>query len=219
MFAYPQRAAFNRILPKNVIYKNAQPSNAVKKRFVSEVSEIVWQYKLSNDTINLAPKDGVMEIQVFKITLKAPGLSKGILKVIDKAIPYPIFYRLQFEDRINRVTTYKRVSSGNAGNCVNCIIEDYFETGWMEAKAPEIPLPVALNLKSLYEQMMVFYIGLPLRANETLDELVERIQLIRKKQRELQALEIKMAKEKQFNRKVEINSQIRALHTELKELQ
>jgi len=225
MFVYPQRAAFNRILPKNMIYKNAQPSNAVKKRFISEVSEIVWQYKLSKDTINLAPKDGIIEIQVFRINLKSPELSKDILKVIDKAIPYPVFYRLQFEDRINRVTTYKRVwdykrvSSGNTGNCVNCIIEDYFETGWMEAKAPEIPLPVALDLKSLYEQMMVFYIGLPLRDKETIDELVERAQLIHKRQRELQSLEIKMAREKQFNRKVEINSQIRALRNGLEELQ
>jgi hypothetical protein len=226
MFAYPQRAAFNRILPKNMIYKNAQPSNAVKKRFVSEVSEIVWQYKLSKDTVNLAPKDGVMEIQVFKITLKAPELSKDILKVIDKAIPYPIFYRIQFEDCINRVAAYKRVNGNgykrengdNTGNCVNCVIGDYYETGWTEAKAPEIPLPVALNLKSLYEQMMVFYIGLPLRADETLDEVVERAQLIRQKQRELQALEIKMSREKQFNRKVEINSQIRALRNELEEL-
>ena len=216
MFAYPQRAAFNRILPKNMIYKNAQPSNAVKKRFVSEISEIVWQYKLSKDTINLAPRDEVVEIQIFEITLKTPDLSRDILKVIDKAIPYPIFYRLRFEDRINRITTYKRVSGAHAGNC---IIGDYFETGWTEATAPATPLPVALDLKSLYEQMMVFYIGLPLRDHETLDSLVERAQLIRKKQRELQALEVKMAKEKQFNRKVEINSQIRTLHAELRDLQ
>jgi len=216
MFAYPERAAFNRILPKNMIYKNAQPSKAVRKRFVSEVSEIVWQYKLSKDTINLAPRDDLVEIQIFEITLKAPDLSRDILKVIDKTIPYPIFYRLRFEDRINRITTYKRVSGAKAGNCV---IGDYFETGWTEAAAPAIPLPVALDLKSLYEQMMVFYIGLPLRDHETLDSLVERAQLIRKKQRELQTLEIKMAKEKQFNRKVEINSQIRTLHAELKDLQ
>ena len=67
--------------------------------------------------------------------------------------------------------------------------------------------------------MMVLYIGLPIHYRETLDQLVERVQLIRKKEREIKTLEAKMSKEKQFNRKVEINSQIRTLHTELKDLQ
>ncbi|MGQ3684845.1 MAG: DUF4391 domain-containing protein [Candidatus Loosdrechtia sp.] len=212
MFAYPKQAEFNRILPKDIIYKNAKPSSAVKKRFVTEVSEIVWQYKLSKDTINLPPKDGIMEIQVFKITLKVPEPGRDVLKVIDKAVPYPIFYCLRFEDRVNYVTAHKRISSSKVDKC---IIVDYFETGWADATRPEIPLPVALDLKSLYEQMMVFYIGLQIRANESLEELVERSQKIRKKERELQTLESKMAKEKQFKKKVDINVQMRSINGEL----
>jgi hypothetical protein len=212
MFSYPQQAKFNRILPKETIYRNAKPSNAVKKRFVSEVREIVWQYKLSKDTINLPSRDGLKEIQVFKITLKVPELNRDILKVIDKAIPYPIFYRLMFEDRINHVTSYKHVSGKNTDNCV---VGDYFETGWVDASVPKIQLPVALNLKSLYEQMIVLYIGRPIRTNEPLEELVVRSHKIRKKQRELQTLEAKMAKEKQFKNKVDINTQIRNINSEL----
>lgn len=215
MFAYPKQAEFNRILPKDMIYKNAKPSNAVKKRFVTEVGEIVWQYKLSKDTINLPPKNGITEIQVFKITLKVPELSRNILKVIDKAVPYPIFYRLRYKDRINRVTAYKHVSGNNADNCV---VGDYFETGWTDATTPKMPLPVALDLKSLYEQMMVLYIGLQIRANESLEELVERAQIIRKKEHELRILDAKMAKEKQFKKKVDINAQIRNINGELANL-
>jgi len=212
MFAYPKQAEFNRILPKDLIYKNAKPSNAVKKRFVTEVSEIVWQYKLSKDTINLLPKDGITEIQVFKITQKVPELSRDVLKVIDKAVPYPIFYRLIYKGHINYVAAYKHVSGNNADNCV---VGDYFETGWTDATAPVIPLPVALDLKSLYGQMMVLYIGLPIRESESLEELVERAQKIHRKQRELQALETKMAREKQFKKKVDINTQIRDINAEL----
>lgn len=195
-----------------MIYKNSRTPNAVKKLFVTEISEIVWQYKLSKDTINLPPKDGIMEIQVFKITLKVPELSRDVLKIIDKAIPYPIFYRLKYEDRINHVSAYKYISGNSADNCV---VGDYFETGWTDTAAPVIPLPMALNLKYLYEQMMVLYIGLPIRANESLGELVERAQKIRRKQRELQALETRMAREKQFKRKVDINAQIRDINAEL----
>jgi len=79
-----------------------------------------------------------MEIQIFEITLKTPDLSRDILKVIDKAIPYPIFYRLQFENRINRTTTYKRVSGAHTGNS---IIGDYFETGWRRQQHLKYPSP------------------------------------------------------------------------------
>ncbi|MDR4508687.1 MAG: DUF4391 domain-containing protein [Candidatus Brocadiaceae bacterium] len=215
MFAYPKKAEFNRIVTKDIIYKKAKPSNAIKKRFVSEIREIVWQYKLSKDTINLLPRDGVTEIQVFQITLKAPEPSRDVLRVIDKAIPYPIFYQLLYEDRHNHVTAYKQISGNDADSCV---VEEYFETGWADATSPNLSLPVALDLKSLYEQMMVFYIGLLLRANESLKELMERAQKIRRKQRELQVLEAKMKKEKQFKKKVDINAQIRNINGELANL-
>jgi hypothetical protein len=138
--------------------------------------------------------------------LKGPDLNYDVLRSIDKAIPYPVFYRHKFENRINCVTAYKRVSEAD-----KCVIEDYFETGWNDAKAPGKPLPVALNMNSLYEEMIKPYIGLPPRKKETLDSLVERVQLIRKKQREFEILEKKMAKEIQFNRKVEINTGLKKL--------
>jgi len=101
-------------------------------------------------------------------------------------VPYPIFYRLKFDDRINHVTAYKRISDAD-----KCIIREYFETGWNYANAPEIPLPIALDMNFLYEEMIKSYIRLPPRKKETLDSLVERVQLIRKKQREFQVLKKK----------------------------
>ncbi len=213
MFAYPEQAVFNRALPKNLIYKNAKPSKAVKGRFVSQVSEIVWKYKLSQDTLNLAPRDGFTEIQVFDITLKVPDLNFDVLTVIDKAIPYPIFFRLHFEGRVNRVATYKRPSGAQIDTWVMSDI--YFETGRQDAAAQQAPLPVALDIKSLYEQMLIPYIGCSARANESVGALVERVQQIRKKKRELDMLEKKIIREKQFNRKVELNTQIRELNKEL----
>ncbi len=202
-------------MPKNIIYKKAKPSNAVKKRFVSEIDEIIWKYKLSKDTINLSPKDDLTEIQIFEIKLKGIEFSKEVLKTIDKAIPYPIFFQLRYQNQINRVTSYKRASEASLDKIV---ISDYFETGWEDTNESTLPLPVSLDMKSLYWQMMVIYIGIPLRKTEALDELVERVESIRKKERELQQLEKRMLAEKQFNRKVEINSKIKNINAELKAL-
>ncbi len=86
MFVYPQQSLVGRIMPKNMIYQNIRVSTAIKNQFVSQVKEIVWKYKLSENKINLSPKEGVAEIQVFEITLKTPDLSQNVLKIIDKAI-------------------------------------------------------------------------------------------------------------------------------------
>jgi hypothetical protein len=97
--------------------------------------------------------------------------------VIDKVIPYPIFFRLQYEEQVKGVAAFKRPAADDSGKWV---IEEYFETDWADATTPAIPLPVALDLKALYEQMLFAYINLPPRNGEKLESLVERVRLTRK---------------------------------------
>ena len=212
MFIYPAKAEFNRTIPKVKIYTNAKPAKSVKAKFVSQVSEIVWKYKLSPETTNLAARGGFSEIQVFEIPLKEQKLDTEVLMAIDKAIPYPILYRLLHEGRVKRVAAYKRPAADRSGKWLT---GTYFETAWMDATAPAMPLPVALNLKALYEQMLLACIELPPRAGEKLDVLVERVRMIRKCRRDLAALAAKMKSEKQFNRKVDFNAQVRGLNAQL----
>jgi hypothetical protein len=212
VFIYPAKAAFNRVLPKSKIYANAKPSKSIKEKFVSHISEIVWKYKLSQDTTNLPIRDGFTEIQIFEIILKEPEIDTEVLCVIDKSIPYPIFFRLCYEERAKGVAAFKRPAADGSGTWV---IEEYFETEWSDVTAPAIPLPVALDLKVLYEQMLIAYIDLPARDGEKLGSLVERVRLIKKYRRELRTLEIKMKSEKQFNRKVDINAKMRSLKSQL----
>jgi Domain of unknown function (DUF4391) len=47
----------------------------VKKLFVQQVEQIVWQFKLAPETINLPARPAVPEIQVFAIQLKTPELN------------------------------------------------------------------------------------------------------------------------------------------------
>ena len=216
MFIYPAKALFNRVLPKTKLYANAKPSKAIKDKFVSQISEIVWKYKLSPDTTNLAVRDGFTEIQIFDILLKDSELNTEVLGVIDKAIPYPIFFRLRHEERVKGVAAFKRLAADGSGKW---LVEEYFETEWTDIAAPSMPLPVALDLKALYDQMLFAYIDLSPRDGEALETLVERVKLIRKYRRELRALEAKMTSEKQFNRKVELNAKVRDIQSQLRELQ
>jgi hypothetical protein len=56
------------------------------------------------------------------------------------------------------------------------------------------------------------------RTEEPLRDLVARAEEVTAKEREVAKAEARLAKEKQFNRKVEINATLRQLKTELEQL-
>jgi len=213
MFQFPEQTAVNRVLPKIKIYDKARPTKAVRDLFVAEVEQIVWKHKLSPDTLRLSPADGIQEIQLFEITLKRQDISLRVLETIDRAIPYPVFFRLCRDNRVQHAAAYKRPAQDGSAKWV---IGEYYRTPWVQADtAPRPPLPLALDLKILYDQMLRTFIGVPAREGEQLPDLVEREYGIRQLQRQLKQLESKLRAEKQFNRKVAINTEIRGLHVEL----
>jgi len=215
LFHYPKQAAFERPLPKNKIYEHAKPSSALREQFVTQVDKIVWQYKLAPETVNLPARPGVPEIQIFAIALKTPELSEDVLRCIDQAIPFPIIYQLTFEDRIKSKAAYKRPSDADASKWV---VDSYFETDWQLSDTERSELPVALDLAGLYEQMLRRLLPLPPRAGETLKAQVERLGQLRSKQNECRKMEARLQKEQQFNRKVELNAQLRVLQAALEKL-
>ncbi len=215
LFSYPAKAAFNRILPKNKIYEHAKPSNRVRDLFVSQIQQITWQYKLSPETINLPSRPGVPEIQIFSITVKINDPSEDVLRCIDEAIPFPIFYQIIFGNKIKVITAYKRPSDADS---TKWVIDAYFETSWQSIDSERSGLPVALDLAGLYTQMLRQCIPIPARNGEALKDHVARIVQIQSKEKECKKIKARLQKEKQFNRKVELNAQIRALKNELDSL-
>lgn len=215
LFEYPQKASFGRIIPKNKIYDHAEASSSVKNLFVRQVDRIIWKYKLAPETINIPATKSVPEVQIFEISLKEQDFKFEVLQAIDKAIAFPIIFELVFADKIKIVAAYKRP---NDADSTKWVVSDYFESEWLPCKQTRNPLPVALNLAGLYEQLLLPLMPYKPREKEKLKAQVERIGLVFAKQKELTKLEIKLAKEKQFNRKVEINGEIRIIKQEIEKL-
>ena len=219
LFVFPPASLFNRVLPKSKIYEHGKPSRAVRDCFVAQINQIVWHYKLAPETINLPSRPSVPEIEVFAIDLKTADVSDDVLRCIDRAIPLPIFYNLSFQGRAKTVAAYKRPSDADASRWV---VDTYFASPWLPVQADSqskpAPLPLALDMAGLYEQMLRRLMPLPARAGETLKNQVERLTLLRGKQNEHSKLEARLHSEKQFNRKVEKNTQLRTLKSEIEAL-
>jgi len=215
MFRYPEQAAFNKVIPKSRIYEKASPSRSIRDLFVKQVDQILWKYVLATRTINIPARKSVAEIAIFEIHLKTGDIKEEVLRTIDKAIPVPIFYVLRYKDKMKSITAYKRPSEADHEKWV---VSAYFGTTWQSANIDLPELPIALDMGKLYEQMLRKHISIPPRTGESLKDHVERIMQIQSKETECRKLESRINKEKQFNRKVDINSQLRSLKRELENL-
>ena len=215
LFIYPKQAKFNRVIPKNKIYENGKPSRVIRNCFVTQIEQIVWQYKLAPETINLPARPQVPEIEIFSINLKTPDLNENVLRCIDTAIPFPIFYTLKFEGKIKTIAAYKRPSDSDISRWV---VDSYFESAWISDNSPRIELPIALDMVGLYEQMLRRLMPLAMRPGETLKTQVDRHAQFRGKNNEYSKLEQRLHREKQFNRKIEMNNKLKILKNEIEML-
>jgi len=215
LFAYPKQAAFGRNLPKTKIYEHTQLTKTMRNKFVSQIEKIVWQYKLAPETINLPSKKSAPEIEVFTITLKTRDVRTEVLRAIDNAIPFPIIYELIFDGRIKVAAAFKRPSESDS---LKWVTDIYFESDWQKIDARRKPLPVALDVAGLYEQILRELMPVQQRPGENIAEQVQRVGVIQGKRIEAAKVEARLRKEKQFNRKVEINAQLRSLKKEIEVL-
>lgn len=212
LVSWPLQATFGRVVPKSKIYEHAGANTRVKDLFVQQVEQITWQYKLAPGTINLPDRPGVQEIQVFGIQLKSGSLDDGVLRAIDDAISTLLVFEVtrgsgdQAQTRM--VAACKRPNEADASRHV---ISAYYGTDWVPAAAERAPMPVAVDMAQLYAGLLGHVMPLPQRAGESLADWVARAEQAGVLQREVARLQGRVAKEKQFKRRVEINTQLRQL--------
>jgi hypothetical protein len=218
-FDYPKAAAFGRVVPKSRIYEHAGVGTALRDLFVTQVDQIVWKYKLAPETTNLAATKAVSEIQVFGITLRNGTVDEDVLRAIDRAIPFPLIFELSWSGKRKAVAAFKRPSDADS---TRWVISAYFATDWAPDDAPRRPMPVALNLGGLYDALLTALMPKAVakaeHTGEDIQARVARMEALRAKTREVDRIKARLAREKQFNKRVAINAELRAARQELERL-
>ena len=216
MLGFPKETEFNRVVPKNKFYEKAEVSPTLKASFIDDVEKIIWTNKLSPSNLNIGLGSDIEEIEVFHILLKNKNFNQKILDAIDKAIPYYILFVLEYNGKQQVWLGYKEKNTSARGNNKATIVK-YFKSEWEK----DIFLPIKGNkLDSVYENFLSELSSdlniLPSEA--TLEERIQRTEEIDVLTKQIEKLETKLYREKQFNRQVEINKGIKALNKQLDEL-
>lgn len=215
MLGLPKSTEFNRRIPKQKFYENLTVSPALKRVFVEQIKVIWWRNKIAATTMNLAAGETVTEIEVFEVCLSTPQLDEAVLRQIDKEIPYHILFLLEYEGKYQAWTAYKEAAgSGTSAFKVG----SYYHTDWMEEAALSLKLD-GLNTDKVYENFVRQIAGETLsKAGETLKESVERDARRKELQKQIAAFQVKVRRERQLNKQVLLNTELKHLKKELEEL-
>lgn len=214
MIGLPKTTEFNKRIPKQKFYENMDISPALKKIFVEQVRIIYWKNKIAASTTNLAAGTDVTELEVFEVRLSSPVLDDSLLRQIDKEIPYHILFLLEYQGKYQAWIGYKEAAaSGKKSFKVN----GYYHTEWLAED--ELPLKLeGLNVDAVYENFVRQIAGDKLKtevAGESLKESVARDEQKQALEKQIATLQAKIRKEKQLNKQMQMNTELKKLKQEL----
>ncbi len=213
-FGLPESTAFNRRVPKQTLYENLSVPAALKRSVIAEIKTIWWRNKLATTTVNLAQGSAVSEIEVFEIELATGALNEEVLRLMDCRIPYHLLFVLTFENRAQAWIGYKEAAASDNRAFK---VRRYYHTDWMPRDALHLRID-GLNMDAVYENLVRQIAGERLHpvSGESLKESVERDEKRKQLEKQIAALKARKWREKQLNRRMEINSELKRLESELK---
>ena len=213
IFNLPIECKIDKNIPKEVIYKNAEANDKLKRVFIDTVEKIRFMYLLnfSNSNIQsyISDNEKFEEIDFIKIILKEKGKENIISKLFHQLIPKSTVIILEFKNEILISASNKKVDKERI------ILEEVFNSTWIDVenkmlKELEYKKLNSTNLKLFYEditeKVRVINLSKKLNCENSIES--ENIDLLEKLNTEIEELKALRKKETQINRVAEIQTKL-----------
>ena len=235
--ALPADARVDQRVPKKLLLEQGAPTAADKRQIQDGIEELLWVAALKPTNIAVPTfRDDVreyLEIAVLTATLRAAAKPTRLIELIHRAIPYPLVLVTAHGDTVTLSLAHKRWSQGETGKVV---IEDVHRTAPFRPDTPtaeEAPFLASLAVSGLPKlDLFALYQGwldrvaaleaaqitgtfAPPDSADRASALREGLDTHARLQRDLTALRAQAEKEKQLNRRVELNLEIKRLEAKL----
>lgn len=233
----PPDARVNHRVPKKLLTEQGAPTAADKRQIQDGIEELLWVAALKPTNIAVpAFRDDVreyLEIAVLTATLRAGAKPGRLIELIHRAIPYPLVLVAAHGDTVSLSLAHKRWSQGETGKVV---IEDVHRTAPFRPDTPTAQedsflasLAVSglpnrdlfalyqgwLNRVAALEAAQITGTFAPPDSDGRASALRGGLDTFARLQRDLVVLRARAAKEKQINRRVELNLEIKRLEAQL----
>lgn len=235
--AVPDNSLVEQRVPKKLMLEQGAPTPADKRAIQDGIEELFWVAALKPTNIGVPVyRDETreyLEIELLTAIFRGDAKAVRLTELVHRAIPYPLLLLSSHEGLCTFSVAHKRWSQGETGKVV---IEDLFCSAPFRpdtTKPEEAAFIASLKLSNLpRESLFALYQGWLDRVNamaaahisgvyavpaapEQGDALRAGLEAHDRIERELVSLRARAKKEKQMNRRVELNVEIKRLEGEL----
>ena len=213
IFNLPIECKIDKNIPKEIIYKNAEANEKLKRVFIDNVEKIRFMYLLNFSNSNIQSyindKERFEEIDFIKIILKEKGKENIISKLFHQLIPKSTVIILELKNEILISTSDKRTDKEKI------ILGEVFNSNWIDIenkmlKELEYKKLNSTNLKLFYDDITekVRVINLSKKLNCENSIKSENVDLLEELNKEIEELKALRKKETQINRVAEIQTKL-----------
>lgn len=224
-FHLPTTCAVNSTIYKKLFDENANLSKADKDLIKDKVSKMIWRYCLKAETLHVPPYvDEIREypeIEFLEVQLDCEGNPKRLAEIIMRTIPYPMVIFFKSQDKVQLWLAHQRLNQSDPSKNT---LEEFVTTEWLPEDDPlfkrlDIRTMRFTNCWTLYSDLVdavsIYNAEQFIGTTKTLDGQIARKVLneIALLESEIVKLRNALKKETQFNRKLDMNMQIKKLET------
>lgn len=196
MFGLPASTELRKAIPKDALFSKFNVTGKEKNRFDDQIHKIAVLNSINPETVNIGPSDDVKSIHIIEVQLNDPDYDPKIIDLLNR-MRHKAIYAMRYEKR-----------------CKLVVFEDkQFQTDWRIFDSIRVEL-VGLDLGEVWANIVRSIGGLSV--SEDFRESVDKAVHNEKIQKQIDLLEVKLAKEKQNHVQRELFAEIQSLKAKLK---
>ena len=199
MYGLPTSTEVKKQLPKKAIYAKFNMPTSQREHFDADIARLDIVGMVSSKTVPaLAEGEEVKEIYILAIQLKRKEYDTKNIALLTKLIPQKMVFALHYEEEVQFAIYHTKLITSE----------------WQTSEEASLPL-LGLNLDAVWENIVTNIGQIKISDGNTLAEQIKVEEMRTKVKAQIASLTQRLNKEKQFNRQMEINAEIKSLRKQL----
>ena len=204
MYGLPHTTEVRKQLPKKAIYAKFELKPSQRESFDADIARIDIVAVVSTSTVPaLNAGAEVKEFYLLTVQLKRKEYDPKNIALLTKLIPQKMIMALHFQEEVQFAINHTKLITSD----------------W-KSDTPDLSFLTlnGLNLDTVWDNIVISIGDIQMERGNTLTEQIKVEGIRAKLKTQIANLTQKLNKEKQFNRQIEINAEIKALKKQLNNL-
>ncbi len=202
MYGLPQRTEINKPLHKTKVFEKFDLTASQRDSFDADISRMFITHVVAESTIpTIKAGNEIADFYVIEVSLKRREYAPKNIELLAKFIPRKILFLLHFEEQAQLAIHHTKL----------------IYSAWQQCDTLNIPL-TGLDLDAVWENIVATIGSITVQEGNTLTEQIKSDEQKSKLQKQIQLLQQKLNKEKQYNKQIEINAEIKRLKKQLNDI-